>query len=194
MDAERVQLFDEIPRVEGERVLLRPLEDGDADALAELTGNPNVYLHEPTFLFERQFDDMHEAIAQVYGPLFTEKQSLILAISLAGEEQMCGLAEFYGLRRPAHKISVGYRLLERYWGRGIATQTLALMLEYLFERTDILLVTASTLPGNGGSARVLQKNGFTLTVQSSPEDWGFEEWLPTDKWRLTEDDYHRNRD
>ncbi len=127
MEIERVQLFDEIPRIEGEHVLLRPLRDTDADALAE----------------------------------------------------------FYGLRQPAHKVSIGYRLLERYWDRGIASETVALMLDYLFGRTDILLVTASTLPDNLGSARVLQKNGFVLHAQNSPEDWGFEEDLPTDKWHLT---------
>ena len=185
MEAERVQLFDEIPRIEGEHVLLRPLEDGDAEALAEMVGNPKVYAHEPAFLFERQFEDMHEAIAQVYGAQFADKQSLILGICMQGEEQICGLAEFYGLRQPAHKVSIGYRLLERYWGRGIASETVALMLEYLLGHTDILLVTASTLPENLGSARVLQKNGFVLYAQNSPEGWGFEEDLPTDKWRLT---------
>ena len=40
----------------------------------------------------------------------------------------CGLAEFYGYRDQLHKVSVGYRLLERHWGKGIATETLRLIL------------------------------------------------------------------
>ena len=34
----------------------------------------------PTFLFENQFDDAHEAIRQLYGALFENKELLILAI------------------------------------------------------------------------------------------------------------------
>lgn len=176
------KLFDEIPRIEGGRLVLDAVTDADADALAELAGNPKIYTHEPTFLFERQFGDAHEAIAQVYGDIFAKKRSLILAIRLEETGEMCGLAEFYGLRDDAHKISVGYRLLERFWGRGIATEAVACMLDYLSRRTDIRVVTASTLPDNAASAHVLEKNGFVCTAHSVDEDWGFELPLPTDKW------------
>ena len=179
----RVKLFDEVPLIEGSHIVLRPLEDGDAEALGELATSVKVNLYLPTFLYEKQFDDMHEAIRQVYGRIFTEQESLILGICLRGEEHICGLAEYYGLRRDAGKVSIGYRLLERYWGRGIATETVELMLEYLFDCTDISLVTASTLPENAASARVLEKNNFALTERVE-EDWGHAEPLPTDKWRL----------
>ena len=181
--APRIHLFDEIPRIEGARVVLRPLDARDAAALAELASNPNVYRYEPTFLFERQFTDARNAIAQVYGDLFADKKSLILGVALKDEgEALCGLAEFYGLRQNAHKASIGYRLAERYWGRGIASETVGLMLGYLSGRTDIHLVTASTLPGNAASARVLEKNGFSCIARGVPEDWGLAEPLPTDKW------------
>ena len=181
----RLHLFDEIPTIEGERIILRPLEDGDAEALGELATDSEVNRYLPTFLFEKQYDDMHRAIREVYGTVFAERQSLILGIVERGEEHICGLAEFYGLRQDAGKVSIGYRLLQGAWGRGIATQTVDFMLGYLFGRTDIRLVTASTLPGNAASARVLEKSGFILAEELAPEDWGFEAPLPTNKWRLT---------
>ena len=96
----------------------------------------------------------------------------------------CGLAEFYGYRDQLHKVSVGYRLLERHWGKGIATETLRLMLKYLQENTDIEIITASTMVENRASANVLIKNGFELVSSGVGEDWGFPEPTLTDKWIL----------
>ena len=45
--------------------------------------------------------------------------------------------------------------MRRYWGRGIDSETLELMLGYLFSRTDIKLVAASTMVDNKVSEAVL---------------------------------------
>ena len=90
--------------------------------------------------------------------------------------------EFYGFRDDARKISVGYRLLERFRGKGIATKAMGLMVDYLFAQTDIEIITASTMKENRASARVLEKNGFDLVARGAAEDWGYEEPTPSDKW------------
>ena len=176
-----VKLFDEVPHIAGERISLRRMCDGDAEALQELVSNDNVYRYLPTYLFERQYVDPHEAIRHLYEELFTHKMSLILGVCLNGEERICGLAEFYGLRDDVHKVSVGYRLLERYWGRGIATEVVGLMVGYLYGQTDIELITASTMVENAASARVLEQNDFIRTARGVPEDWGYEKPTIADK-------------
>ena len=104
-------------------------------------------------------------------------------ISIFGEhDEFCGLAEMYGYRDEYHKISVGYRLLKECWGKGIATEALGRMIEYLCHETDIEIITASTMVENQASANVLRKNGFELVVSSVDEDWGYQEPVPTDKW------------
>jgi len=176
------KLFSEIPRIEGSRVVLDRIVDSDAASLKELTSNENVYRFEPSFLFERQREDAHETIRLLYGNLFTQKESLILGVRLKEDGQLAGLAEFYGLRDRLHKISVGYRLLERYWGKGLATEVAGLMVGYLYGETDIEIITASTMVGNIASARVLEKNDFICTVHDDREDWGFPEPTPVNKW------------
>ena len=94
----------------------------------------------------------------------------------------CGIAEMYGYRDEIHKVSVGYRLMERFWGQGIASEALGLMINYLCNETDIEIITASTMIENRGSARVLEKNGFDLVVHAVPEDWGYDKPTITDKW------------
>ena len=106
--------------------------------------------------------------------------TVILGVFLGDE--FCGLAEMYGYRDPIHKISVGYRLLERYWGKGIAKEALGMMIEYLYDETDIEIITASTMVENQASANVLKKNGFQMVVHAVDEDWGYDKPTVSDKW------------
>lgn len=178
----RVKLFDEIPRLSNGQVVLNRVGTSDANALHDLVHNPLVQRYLPTYLFEAQFADPTEAIAQLYGPLFERKESLILAIRPQEGGELAGLAEFYGLRAPLHKVSVGYRLRECWWGHGLATQTARLMVDYLYQQTTIQIVTASTMVENAGSAHVLEKVGFIRTAHGVDEDWGYPEPTVVDKW------------
>lgn len=56
------------------------------------------------------------------------------------------------------------------------------MIGYLYEQTDIEIITASTMVENLASAKVLHKNGFDPVVQAVGEDWGYPAPTVTDKW------------
>ena len=58
-----MKLFDEIPYLENERIYLKKLDIQDTDVLKELISNDRVYRYLPTFLFEKQYDDMEERSA-----------------------------------------------------------------------------------------------------------------------------------
>ena len=172
------KLFSEIPRIEGGRLVLKAVTQADKPALQELVDSPAVYRYLPTFLFERQYPDLGYVIKHLYDECL--RDSIILGVYR--NKEFCGLAEMYGYRDPIHKISVGYRLLERCWGQGIASEALGLMLDYLFGETDIEIVTASTMVENRASANVLRKNGFQMVVHAAEEDWGYDSPTLTDKW------------
>ena len=172
------KLFSEIPHLKSERIELKALTADDAEGLKKLTESVRVYRYLPTFLFEQKYDDISYVIERLYDECFQE--SIILGIFKNGE--FCGLAEMYGYKDAIHKISVGYRLLEEYWGQGIATETLGLLVDYLYNETDIEIITASTMVENSASANVLRKNGFSLVVHAVDEDWGYDRPTVTDKW------------
>ncbi|MBR3182199.1 MAG: GNAT family N-acetyltransferase [Eggerthellaceae bacterium] len=178
----RKKLFSEIPSIEGERIVIDRVVDADADALRDLIDNPHAQRYLPTYLFEKQCDDVHEVIRMLYEDLFSNKESLILAIRIKETGELAGLAEFYGLRDSLHKVSVGCRLRERWWGNGIATEATRLMVDYLYGETDIEIITASTMVENKGSAHVLEKADFIRTARGVEEDWGFPEPTIVDKW------------
>ena len=171
------KLFDEIPYLDNGRIILKKLEDTDAEALLELIRSKPVYRYLPTFLFERQYADPGYVIKHLYDECLQD--SIILGVYR--NKEFCGLAEMYGYRDPIHKISVGYRLLERCWGQGIASEALGLMLDYLFGETDIEIVTASSMVENKASAAVLRKNGFVI-VSIADEDWGYDTPISAHKW------------
>jgi len=175
---EKAGLFDKIPTLKGKRVTLKRITQEDAEGLRELTENDNVYRYLPTFLFEKKYEDPSYVISHLYDECL--KDSMILGIYVEGH--FAGLAEFYGYREELHKVSVGYRLLERYWGQGIASETLSLLVSYLTGDMNLEIVAASTMVENQASAAVLKKNGFTLVSHAAEEDWGFEDPVPADKW------------
>ena len=177
-----MKLFSKIPLLENDRILLRKLEFDDAASLKELTEDESVYSFLPTFLIERQQIDMRKVILEMYEQSFKEKESLIWGIFLKDGMRFCGLAELYGFKDPIHKISLGYRLQKRFWGQGIATETVALIVDYLYSQTDIEIITASTMIENHASANVLSKNGFMMVVSAVEEDWGYETMTIADKW------------
>ncbi len=176
------KLFDEIPCIEGERVVINRVVDADADALRDLVDDSLVQRWLPKYLFERQRDDVRETIRLLYGDLFGHKESLILAIRMRKTGEFVGLAEFYGLRDALHKVSIGCRLRRCWWGQGIATEATRLMVGYLYAETDIQIATASTMVENAASARVLEKADFIRTVRYVEEDWGYPEPTFIDKW------------
>ena len=180
------KLFSELPEIKGERVVLKPLTSVDTDGLRELTEDEEVYRYLPTFLFEKKYEDKEYVISRLYDECF--ESSIILGVYV--DDDFCGLAEMYGYRAALHKASVGYRLLRRCWGKGIATEALGLMVKYMFEDTDIRIITASVMSENEASANVLQKNGFRQIVRIVPEDWGYDKPIPADKWLRTKSDRH----
>lgn len=191
------KLFDEIPFLENDKIILRRMEERDARALERMTQSDSVYRYLPTFLFEQKYEDKQDVIRRFYEECFPAREGIFLGIYYKGNpitdkkasemkespgEIFCGIAEFYGFRDPVHKISIGYRLLEEYWGRGIASQAVSLMVDYLYGQTEIEIITASTMIENQASASVLRKNDFVLVNSDVGEDWGYPEPIMVDKW------------
>ena len=57
---------------------------------------------------------------------------------------------------------LGYTFHRSYWGNGYATEATSQLLAYGFHTLKLERISATCHPGNLGSIRVLEKNGFTL--------------------------------
>ena len=54
----------------------------------------------------------------------------------------------------------GYYIAEEYWGKGIMTEAVKQLCDYVFTHTDIIRIYAEPFAYNIGSCRVLEKAGF----------------------------------
>ena len=55
---------------------------------------------------------------------------------------------------------LGYYIAEEYWGKGIMTEAVKQLCDYVFSHTDIIRIYAEPFAYNIGSCRVLEKAGF----------------------------------
>ena len=55
---------------------------------------------------------------------------------------------------------LGYYVVEEYWGKGIMTEAVKQICEYVFDKSDIIRIYAEPFAYNIASCRVLEKAGF----------------------------------
>ena len=175
--------FDEMPFIEGEHVILREITESDAPSLSKLAHSESVYRYLPTVLYEQKYEDAAEAIRRMRGECFDTKESILLAICEKDAlGSLIGIAEIYALEERKPKVSIGCRLREEWWGRGICTEVIALLKRYLIEETATRTITAHVMVENKASGRACLKNGFAKLYPDCIEDWGFDEPVLVDKY------------
>ncbi|MBE0650417.1 MAG: GNAT family N-acetyltransferase [Bacteroidales bacterium] len=76
------------------------------------------------------------------------------------------LAGVIGLirQKDVYRLSaeMGYWIGEPYWGKGVATTAVKMIVEYAFERLPLLRIYAGVFDYNKASQKVLEKAGFKL--------------------------------
>lgn len=138
-------------------LLMRPLETrdaGDIHALAsakEIADNtfvPHPYPPEAALDFIRS---RHE--------LWRQGEEYVFGIIERGSGRFAGCM---GIRLVVahHRAEVGYWIGKPYWGRGLATSALCLLLQFGFERLHLNRIEAGHFEHNPASGRVMQKAGM----------------------------------
>ncbi len=174
-------------------VQLMAIDYEDFENLEALIHDEKVYEFLPTFLYERNKPTTYDVLNGLYSTdpsTGAYRDSFFLGIFYEELNEkytthhltFVGILELYGFKDEYHKISIGCRIRSDYCGRGIATQAVKMILDYLKNETDIETITASTMSANKSSNHVLEKCGFVLFSSEVDEDWGYSEMTHTDKW------------
>jgi RimJ/RimL family protein N-acetyltransferase len=72
----------------------------------------------------------------------------------------CGLSP----RRPEERVlEVGFHLLPKHWGKGLAGEAAQTVIRFAFEQIGAKALFAGHHPANAASRRLLQRLGFTYT-------------------------------
>ena len=140
------------------RSLLRPWRAEDAPAMAKHFNSRNVWLNlRDDFPHPYTIDVAHERVARKMARL----PGVDLAVEVDGEAVgSIGLTLQGDVYR--HTASITYYVGEAYWGRGIATEAVGAFTAHAFRTFDLNRLEARVFARNIASARVLERNGYTL--------------------------------
>lgn len=151
--------YAEFPYIVTDKVILRKIVDTDIDGLFELYNNENVFSYIPGVVKKNK-----TTVQNMIGHFerdFHKRKEIFLGICLAeSPDELAGVAEMFEYNPKVNAITIGYRLRESYWGRGIATQTVGAMVDYLFRTAQINRIQAFVMTENKKSQQVLLKNHF----------------------------------
>ncbi len=149
---------------ETERLILREILPIDVEGLWELDSDPEVhkYLGNNPVTDKEQIVEVINFIRQQYIDNGIGRWAII-------DKKTNEFIGWTGLKFVTDTINnhqnyydLGYRLIKKYWGQGIATETAFASLEYAFDKLNATEVYAIADCENDGSNKVLKKAGLTF--------------------------------
>ncbi|MFN8077616.1 MAG: GNAT family protein [Kineosporiaceae bacterium] len=149
-----------VVRLETERLLLRPLQHGDEDALFALFGDPQVmrYWNTPPWVDPARASAMIASDAEAAA----DGSALRLGIVPLGAGTVVGTVSLFALDHANRRGEVGYALRYDCWGRGYATEAVGALVRWAFGELGLHRLEADIDPRNTASAAVLTRLGFRL--------------------------------
>lgn len=148
-----------------ERLILRELKLSDADAFFAMDNNPNIHKYlwnKPT----QKIEETIEIIEFVRNQYINNGIGRFAMISKETNEFIGWAGLKYNteiVNNKVHFYDIGYRLDEKFWRKGFASEATFAWLDYGFDVMNIAKMEAAAHAENGASNRILQKIGMKMT-------------------------------
>jgi ribosomal-protein-alanine N-acetyltransferase len=148
-----------MPRLETERLTLRPFELADAQEVQRLAGDRAIA--DTTLNIPHPYiDGEAEKWISTHRPKFESGEFATFAIVLRGSEALIGAISLH-LSRRFDRAELGYWIGTPYWNEGYCTEAGQAVLGYGFKELGLNRIHAHYLKRNAASGRVMQKLGMS---------------------------------
>lgn len=151
--------YGQFPHIITSEITLRKIVHSDIDSLFEIYNNEKLFVHSPYMLKKNR-----DTVANMIGHFerdFNKKKCIFLGITLNDNPDfIAGVVELFDYDSEVNMITIGYRLNEHFWGKGIATKTVKTTINYLFNDVGLNRIQAFVMPENIKSLNVLRRNKF----------------------------------
>jgi [ribosomal protein S5]-alanine N-acetyltransferase len=142
----------------GTRCTVRPFTAADAAGIAAVANDRRIWLQlRDLFPHPYRLSDAETYIGRVAAVDPPLSMAIVVDATAVGG---VGLQPMTDVNRRSAEI--GYWLGVAYWGRGIATEAVALVTEWAFGAHGLLRIFAQPFAANLASQRVLEKAGYQL--------------------------------
>jgi RimJ/RimL family protein N-acetyltransferase len=155
-----------VPVIRTQRLLLRPVADADAVAVTEACSDPEISLYMPVIASPYRLADAHAFIGES-AKAWEAATEATFAIVDAGSKEFLGVIGV-GL---GDDEAVGYWIAPGARGRGLATEALRAVVDWIRTAHGVHRLWLATHPDNVASQRVAEKAGFRRqpgTVEHMP--------------------------
>ncbi|WP_044872245.1 GNAT family N-acetyltransferase [Pseudomonas sp. LFM046] len=146
------------------RLHLRAWRDDDLPAFAELNAAPEVMRHFPACLDRAESDALAGRIRQ-HAQQYGFGQWVVEHREDGGFVGVVGLQNVNFDQHFTPAVEIGWRLMHRYWGQGLASEAALAALAFGFESLQLAEIVAFTVPANLRSRAVMARIG----MQYDPE-------------------------
>lgn len=163
--------------IETQRLILRELIASDDKGMFELDSNPNVHV----FVGKKPVKNIEESqshikiIQQQYKDFGAGRWAVVLKET--GEFIGWSGIKFITNEINQHKdfYEIGYRFIEKHWGKGYATEAGKAFVDYAFNVMKVDALYAYADKGNENSRKILEKLGMHF-VNSFEYEGELEVW------------------
>lgn len=147
----------ETPRLETERLALRPMTLDDIDFLLKHFGDPETNRYS-------SYEDLktRKDAIRLYRD-FMEPGSptrFRLGVELKETRQLVGTLGLHNYSRRDRRAEIGYDLYKDYWGKGIMIEAVRILINYGFQQLNLNRIEATTDSENASSIKLLERIGF----------------------------------
>lgn len=140
------------------RLVLRPPEMGDAEALFAMHADPEVMRYWATPPWQA-IDQAVERIEKDRAA-FLDGSAIRLLLQPADGGPIVGGATLFAFVPQSLRAEVGYILSRPAWGKGLMQEALGALLRYGFGELGLRRIEADIDPRNARSATILERLGF----------------------------------
>lgn len=176
-------------KFETARLLLRPLEAGDASSLTALLSDYDVVKNLSRSPYPYCESDAREFLDRIAASRASGEGFTFAIVRKTGGVLM----GVFGLDLKMGRFELGYWLGKSFWGCGYATEAARKVLSFAFRELKVLEVAAGWFYDNPASGRVLEKLGFTLTGVETVNSRARGESVACNRMTLTRENFGRKK-
>jgi ribosomal-protein-alanine N-acetyltransferase len=150
--------FIPFPDLETERLLLRQLNNEDANEIFILRSDEGVneFINRPR---AKTIDDALQHIEKINKGI-TNNESIAWAITLKADSTFAGTICLWNIVKDKDYAEIGYELLPEFQGKGIMQEAFEKVVEYVLENLKLKTIEAWVNANNFRSIKILEKNNF----------------------------------
>jgi RimJ/RimL family protein N-acetyltransferase len=182
-DITEVKIF-----AETERLILREILPSDIDGMFELDSDPEVhkYLGNKPITNKKEIVAIIDSVRQQYVDNGIGRFAII-------DKKTNAFMGWTGLKLETRLTNnhqnyydLGYRLIRKYWGKGIALESAIVSIDYAFKKLNLEKLYAAASCENIVSNKILQKVGLKFIETFYYED------IKCNWYRIDKNDYEKN--